>query len=353
MEILCLAVKKVAKNKDLCLLSKVLYHLLFIEKPLRELFCDFSLPQAKENIEDSLEFDLFSVFPILAHIPYSYEKLAQRGVDEKVNRDTHRQLDICICEDSEKKGRPFFSTDYFLSYRAFIYSKTLRVERLRFELASSYDCNAYVFINEIGDIKIMMHDVMLHKSGNVLNNLGCEQEQGSYYASVKQTEEYFEGYLVDENSYLAQNKLTKLYKNQWKILFQPKDTVLGVHIPFSGSFDKESCEKSYEKARILFRKCFPEYQIKGFFTKTWFLAPALKDVIKVGSNIYNFRQNFHIFPSKNNALSVFEYVYKLPIKSINDIDFDSLEENTSLQKGIKEQLKNGKYIYEFRGFIKF
>ncbi len=343
------AVKLVAKNADLCLLAKIIYNLLFLKKQKAEIFKDFSLPKSQK--EGDIAYDLFGVFPILAHIPFSYQALKDRGVDDKVNIDTHCQLDTCICESSQPVERPFFSTDYFMCYGAFIYSKTLRVERFRFEIGKK-DYGVCAFLNKKGDLKVLMNGVILHKNGNILGNLGCEEEEGSLSVKVAETEQYFEGFSVDENTNLAQKTPIKLNKNEWVKIYQDGDYVLKVHIPFSGSFDKETCEKSYEKARVLFKKCYPEYDFKVFATHTWLLAPALKSVIKEGSNIYNFRQKYLIFPSKNSGLSVFEYVFNKPVKSINDVKFDALEQKNSLQKGIVQQLKKGNFIYEFNGFIK-
>lgn len=344
------AVDEVKKNLHLCLLSKILYHLLFLNKPVKEIFKNFILPTTNQA---NLAYDLFSVFPILAHIPLSWQKLKERGVDDKVNKDTHSQLDNCISEDSESAKRPYFSTEYFLCYRAFIYSNTLRVERLRFEIASNTDYNAYIFANKQGELKALMHEVELHKSGNVLGNLGCLDTKGSYFAKVIEKDDCFEGYCVDKNTYLAQNTLTKLDKNEYKLVYKTGDAILKIHIPFSGTFDKESVERSLEKARKVFANCYSEYNFKGFMTHTWFLAPVLDKIIKIDSNIYNFRKNFLIFPSKNNALSVLTYVFGKNVSSINEVDFETLQANNSLQKGVKEYMQKGEYVYEFNGYIKF
>jgi len=66
------------------------------------------------------------------------------------------------------------------------------------------------------------------------------------------------------------------------------------------------------------------------------------------SNIIKFQNLFDIKPSKNGIEDILNFVFKLK-KCEN---YDELSENTSLQKCIKEFLKNGGIIYEGYGELK-
>ncbi len=352
-QLLLSVVDEIRKNKDLCLLSKILYHLLFLEVERKRIFEGFILPKPPKDAKNTLAYDLFSVFPIMAHIPFSFKILEDRGIEREICISSHCQLDTCISEASAEQNRPCFTTAYFMCYRAFIYLKVLRIGRFRFETIKNSNLHAYAFENKKGEVKILMHDITLHKSGNVLGNLDCNDEQGCFVASVSEDDRYFYGYLVDKNTCLADNKLTKLDKNEWTVLYKPNADIVEVHIPFDDSFDNEYCQWSYEKAREVFKKCYKEFDFKCFATGTWFLAPALEKVLKPTSNIYKFRQNYNVFPAKCSALSVFEYVYKLNPNAFSDVDIENLSDDNSLKKGIKEQLKKGEYIYEFNGLFKF
>ena len=352
-ELLLSVVDEIRENKDLCLLAKILYHLLFLEVEKKRIFNGFTLPKPPKDAKSTLAYDLFSVFPIMAHIPFSFKVLENRGIEREICIASHCQLDTCISEASAEQNKPCFTTAYFMCYRAFIYLKVLRIGRFRFETIKNSNLHAYAFENKNGQIKILMHDITLHKSGNVLGNLDCEDEQGCFVASVSEDDKYYYGYSVDKTTHLTENRITKLDKNEWKVLYKPNDDIVEVHIPFAQSFDSDYCQKSYEKAREVFKKCYKEFDFKCFATGTWFLAPALEKVLKPTSNIYKFRQNYNVFPAKCSALSVFEYVYKLNPNAFSDVDIENLSEDNSLKKGIKEQLKKGKYIYEFNGLFKF
>ena len=352
-DLLMSAVEEVRKDKDLCMLAKIFYHLFSLQVAKKEIFEDFELPKPPKDYKGTLAYDLFSVFPIMAHIPNSYAILRERGVDEDVCRDSHRQLDTCISESSVEVSRPCFTTDYFLSYGAFIYLSTLRIGRFRFQIAKESNLGAFVFENNQGELKVLMHGVNLDKDGYVLGSIGHTDDKGSFNANVIEEQDCFVGYAVDNDTYLAKKELIKLDKKEWSLIYKPNDAVIMVHIPFADSFDKEYCEKSYERAREIFARCYPEYDFKCFTTATWFLAPVLDKVLKSTSNIYNFRKKYKIFPNKCGGLDVFNYVYKLHPSSYDKIDLSVLPEDNSLRKGIKERLLSGEYVHEFKGVFKF
>ena len=66
------------------------------------------------------------------------------------------------------------------------------------------------------------------------------------------------------------------------------------------------------------------------------------------NDIIKFQKLFDIKPSKNGIDDILNFVFKLK-KCEN---YDELSENTSLQKCIKEFLKNGGIIYEGYGELK-
>ena len=352
-DVLISAVDLIKQDENLCLLSKILYHLLFLEVDKNEIFEGFNFSKAQNKGKNTLGKDLFLVFPILAHIPYAYEILARRGIERGIIISSLSQLDICITEATEQEGRPFFSNSLFLSYKSFIYLRTLRIGRLRFEIAPKSYGNFMVLEDKNGNKKVLVNDLSLHKSGNALGNLGFADKKGSFVANILETDSYIEGYSVDEKSYLVNVSPTKFDKKEWQVIYGPTDDKIIVHIPPKDSLDRQSVLSSYERARKIFKNSFPEYDFKAFVTDSWLFAPALDMVLKENSNIRTFRKDYIIFPARCEGLDIFHYVFNLFPKTIEEVDIDNLPEDNSLRKGIKEQLKKGNYFYEFFGFYKF
>ncbi len=350
-DILISAVSFIQKDENLCLLAKVLYHLLFLSTTKEQIFGDFNFQiQKKQN---NLAYDLILVFPILAHLKLSYDILAKRGIEKSVLIDSLSQLDLSITECSEKEKRPCFSADFFVRYNSFIYITTFQIGRLRFEIAPKSYGNFFVIENERGEQRVLVNDIILHRSGNALGNLGFSDSCGSYKATIVENDEYIEGYLADKNTYLVNAQPTKFDKKEWKVVYRPTDDVVIVHIPPDGSLDRESVIKSYERARRIFKCCYPEYDFKAFVTDTWLFAPNLDLVLKENSNIRAFRKDYIIFPAKCLGLDVFTYVFNITPASITDVDVNNLPEDTSLRKGIKDCLNRGVFFDEFYGYYKF
>lgn len=353
LELFVNAVEQIAQNEDLCMLAKIIYEIIGLRTSSGEAFKEFEIPVAPEGTTETLAYDLVALFPVLAHIRPSWKELEKRGVEADVLRVRFSMLDSWISGSVKTEGRPYFSKGSFLVYRAFVYVSELRLGRLRFQWVEHSNFFAKVFVNDKGDIRIMMDGITMHKSGHVLGTYGFTEEEGSFYAKVTEDEENYEGYAVEEETHLAQTVRTKLSKKEWKLCLAPGDAALKVHIAGGPGFGPAECEEAFAMARELFPRCFPEYDFKGFVTHTWFLGPALEPALREGSNIKNFRNYFEIFPAKSNGNDVFQYVYRQNVKTPAEVAIDELPEDNSLRKGIKEQLQKGNYIYEFNGFMRF
>lgn len=353
LDLLADAAGKVAENQDLCMLARILYYIIGLRTGSGQAFQEFEVPTAPEGTADTIAYDLVALFPVLAHIRPSWKELEARGVEADVLKVRFTQLDSWITGTIKAEGRPYFSKQGFMWYRAFVYVSELRLGRLRFQWVEHSNCPAKVFVNEKGDLRVMMDGVTLHRSGQVLGTYGFTDEEGSFYAEVSESDDAYVGYGVDEKTHLAQPFRTKLLKNEWKLCFAPGDAVLKVHIAPGPGFDAAGCDEAFAMARELFPRCFPEYDFKGFLTHTWFLGPALEPALREGSNIMNFRRYFQIFPAQSDGIDVFQYVYQKHVNSPAEVVIDELPEDNSLRKGVKEQLQKGNYIYEFNGFIRW
>ena len=197
----------------------------------------------------------------------------------------------------------------------------------------------------------MMDGVTIHASGHILGTGGCTDREGAFEADLTETEDAYEGYPTDPQTGLVQSVRVRLPKHVWEPVYKPGDGIMKVHIPFKGSFDRESIARSYEKARELFPRCFPEYTCTGFTTATWLLAPELDAVLKEGSNIRAFGREYHRFPLASSGKDIFEYVFKVSVSDVSQVDIDSLPETTSLQRNVKELARQGTVFHEFGGFM--
>ncbi len=347
------ALEQVVKTPELCLFAKILYHIIEKKESFSNSFPVFELPEAPEGASEVLGYDCVGLFPILAHvIPFSRE-LEARSVPEDVISDTLSFLRSFVSESFKKTGKPCFDKSSFSVFRVFVYTNYLWIGRLRFEIEPDSKRKVRGFINKCGEIRSLACDVTLHRSGNFLGAIGFTDEEGSFEADFVETDDFYEGYAVNPESSLVETARTRLPKSEWECIFKPGDALLKIHIPNGGPLTKEVCDLSYERAREIFRKSYPEYDFKAFVCCTWFLCPLLQGFLKPDSNIVSFQKRHRLFPGKNTAADVFLYVFNKTVSSADEVDFKSLPEDNSMMRGVKKLLLDGKYVHQVQGYIPF
>lgn len=347
------AMEQVVVTPELCLLAKVLYHILGEKKSFKESFPRFSLPKAPEGLPNTLGYDFVGLFPILAHARVLGCELSALGISHKIIYDTLSFFRSFIKASSEQAKRPCFSEDFFALYPVYIFKKYLWIGRLRFEFHPDFNCNVRMFTGQDGKTCLLMCDTMLHASGNILGSMGFSDAENAFPADFRETDEFYEGYAVNPETHLAEATRTRLAKQEWQQVIKPGDALIKVHIPKSGKLLKEECEASYAQALPVFQKVYPEYDFKGFVCCTWMLCPAFRKILKPDSNILHFQDKYTLFPLKDPAVDVLRYVFDKAVSSVDEIDASALPEDNTMQRGVKKLLLAGEYIHNYGGLISF
>ena len=82
---------------------------------------------------------------------------------------------------------------------------------------------------------------------------------------------------------------------------KPDDKVINIHIPRLGlPLTKEERQKSYLRAKEFFKRHFEDKEKTPFYCHTWLLFKRHREMLKAGSNILSFMDDFNLF---------FEYEY--------------------------------------------
>ena len=346
------AAGQVAQDADLCLLAKVLFCIVAKKQVYSKSFTELTLPEAPEGAQPE-GYALLALLPILGNARLYADDFAKRGVPQDVIFDSFYFLRYRIKSHAEKDVPPFYDKAAFSMFGMHVYNNNIEVGRLRYEFHPGFDRKVKIFADANGKICILMCDVKLHAKGHILGVVGYTDEEGAYDANFVETDEYYEGFAVDPATGLAQNTRTQLSKKEWKVILQSGDMVVKVHLRGGQKLLKEDCDLSYARAEEMFKKCFPEYPIKGFVCNTWLLCPVMGRFLKKDSNIMQFQEKYNLFPANNNAPDVFGYVYDLKVASAADVDPETLPEDNSMQRGVKQLLKEGTYVHQFNGFIPF
>ena len=126
------------------------------------------------------------------------------------------------------------------------------------------------------------------------------------------------------------------------------DPVILIHIPTGKPLDEESVKDSLKQAYSKFKGGF-KGEIVPFITHSWLIYPPfIKCVFKDGGNLQKFAKLFNIISENKAGYENFPEVFGI---EYNGCDFDSLPQNTSLQKNMVDYLKKGNEMGEGYGIF--
>ncbi len=130
----------------------------------------------------------------------------------------------------------------------------------------------------------------------------------------------------------------------------PKGTkVLSVHIPRTGTkLDHSLVSDSYKQAKEFFKDEFDDNVI--FICNSWLLYPWHREVLKDGSNLARFYDNFTIV--QTGEYQNYSEVWRL-FDCLYDGNPDKLPNDTTLRRAYIERIKSGKPIGHGTGVIVF
>lgn len=131
-------------------------------------------------------------------------------------------------------------------------------------------------------------------------------------------------------------KLLRIGELEYEMRNVEGQRFISIHIPSDTKLKKELLARSYDGARLLIARVFPEYEKADMKCESWLLAPALQRLLPEGSNILEFQKSFEIEKVEEDAKDVMEWVFQNPHLSL-----DEAPENTSLQRKMKQYLLQG------------
>lgn len=149
-----------------------------------------------------------------------------------------------------------------------------------------------------------------------------------------------------DNMGLLSKEPEKINLNEYKKILSPGDLVATIHIPAKGKLDIDYVKKSIRDADLIINKHLTS--IKAFVSRTWFIDPGLRDVIKEGSNMRAFADLFDVICTEDNQnKSIFDHIF-LTKKT----DLKNLVPRNDFQRKMLARAINGEKIYWGYGLLK-
>ena len=125
------------------------------------------------------------------------------------------------------------------------------------------------------------------------------------------------------------------------------DIIIGIHIPSDVDFSPSAIDDSIARARQFFAIYYPELSNAEYRCRSWILDSQLKGMLNESSNILNFQNRFEIYDKGEVGTDFIEWLYHT-----KSTDYDTLPENTSLQRNMKKHLLSGGAIRNAYGRLR-
>jgi len=339
------AAVEIAQDENLCRLMVLLCKALQDREHIEADLTEYRGPKAPMG-KPSLGHDLFNALAICSMADYCYGKLQQRNLPDDVVKTVMRMPERGVRSYRAKHDNKA-GYDNFLWYQRAIDCTLFNVGRLQIEMFEKMSAGVWVFKNKDHEQIDLAYEMQLHRSGAHLGSADFEEEEGAWFATVTETDEYWEGYPYAGNGYVKK-ELVRLYKSEWEKILAKGDPVIGLHIPEKGKLYPELVDETMVQIREFLALYYPDYPYKAFVCHSWLMDPALVSLVGRESNIAKFNQRFRKLTTKSFGVAVFTFIFK---KDPGTVILEELPENTTLEKALKKHYMSGRKIYELTGYF--
>ena len=288
--------------------------------------------------DESELYDSISLFALLYELPRMQADHRRRRIPADVTAATMEMFQNQVGDYILLYGRHGLRT-YVRWMMKFVNCEILRVGRFNLEMCK-YG-NKFDYFECAGELKALATGVSVHRSGRILGSADSEDEEGSFFAELIETEDYYEGYPSLGGTVGAEP--IRLDKSQWKRVLTEGDKIVSVHIPTGGPLTPEVVESDLLRGAQIIEQCYTDFEF--FYCNSWLLDTELKAIIGKEGNVTRFGDRYTRFPIKSNAMAVYTYVFD----SLPQVSPCDLPEKNSFAKAIKNHLVAGGRVYGAAG----
>ena len=287
------------------------------------------------------KYDILPIFALSYCVPYMIEIFRSHGVDDEIIKDT-----LSVYETQVRSYIKLYNRLGIAKYVGwvwrFINGDIVKVGRLNFE-RYTYKRD-YDFFENNGQITALPNGITYHRSGYELGSKDCEDEEGSFYGEIVETDEYYEGLRVENGR--VYNEKVRLYKNEWRRVLTKNQRVINLHIPNGGRMPHDVVSVDLVRGKELINKHFEKIDV--IYVTSWLLDPQIKTLMGKETNLTKFIDRFFcLAPFQSDATALFPYVF-----GVKDIPpYEELPETSSFAKAVKDHLISGGNIYGAFGII--
>ena len=172
---------------------------------------------------------------------------------------------------------------------------------------------------------------------------------GCFSRFVREHRESYGSYGFDRDFWTVRQVSCKLFRIgqlEYELVTREGRPCISLHIPTDVTLRLPLLRQSWEQAREILFRLFPEYENAPFYCHSWLLSPDLEALLPPESNILAFQRSFTVTAMDKPCTGVIQWVFKNP--KLPPADYP---ENTSLQQKLKAFLRAGNLFRDARGIL--
>lgn len=288
-----------------------------------------------------MDTDYAPMFSLLYFLEKMIGDMKKRGLSHKIISDTLYGFDTEMNDYYKTYGRSGVRV-YVWWFMLYIRGEMIRIGRFQFQFKKMN--NKIRCFEKDGDVKVMIDGNYIYRNGMVVGDENYAPDEERVYAEITENGDEVTGYVANQFGDCIEKVTLKGYKE----FLRNGDWVISVHIPSGEPLDYDYSMRSYEEAKEIILKNYPEYDFKAFACWSWLCNQHMKEILGKETNITRFADEYVSYPVDSKGDGVYSFLYNLP-KRVADKD---LPVNSSMQAKVKEFLMAGNLYYEYCGIIK-
>ncbi|MBR4674729.1 MAG: DUF5596 domain-containing protein [Victivallales bacterium] len=282
---------------------------------------------------------LFYLFCALGFIPDVWKYHKSIGIPEEITYNTIRKF--------KEHGETYNKAEmgyigmtsgrlYWLSH--YMHIPMFRLGRLEYWLQHS-NLRYYVWRRESDKLTVAFPDpeVIVTQEGYPRSSAD-DQNAPTWTTQYEVTATEVKGTPFLPNGFLSPKTVT-LPRSEFKLIFQPKDVVAAMHIPFGGGLTPQKARESLGAVKPFFDTYFPEMRVKLIQCRSWIFGNHLEKVLAPDANLLDLQHNIYLMACASGHYDGLGFLF--PNFNPQNVDWDKMPQDNSLRRRIVAHFKNG------------
>ena len=325
--------KIISESEDLSFIFHHIFRLIF-ETPEYENKNFNNFPMIPQLGEKAGVFYLLIVLTISCEIRNFYK---DKNIPEEISKETLHDVKININRYARANNGNTGIMPGVLGWFKTHNTRTLyRIGRLQFHYKEFGD-DVVVYRNKKNNEIVVLSKANINYTKNGFWAVDGKEDKlpDNWISGFEDNEKNVTGNPINPNGQ-AEKKCITLDKENWELELSKGRGVLDIHIPEGGGMTVESCILSMKESLNFFKEYFPEFKPVAFVCRSWIFSPQYDEIYRSDANFVLFQKEVFLFPVWSSGKEGLFFVF-----DTEDIDYDSVETRSSLQRAMVSHLKGG------------